>query len=75
MDVAGWQGELDIFSGRHAGLTVLEFEFKNDEDLEDFNNNQQLGLIDITNEEWLAGGRLAEIDSSELKKQLEAFLG
>ena len=53
----------------------MEFEFKNDEDLEDFNSNQQLGLIDITNEEWLAGGRLAEIDGSELKKKLEVFLG
>lgn len=51
VNVAGWQGELDIFNGRHAGLAVLEFEFKNDEDLEDFNDNQQLGLIDITNEE------------------------
>lgn len=75
VNISGWQGELDIFSGRHAGLAVLEFEFKNDEDLEDFNSNQKLGLIDITNEEWLAGGRLAEIDSTELKKKLEAFLG
>ena len=75
VNVSGWQGELDIFSGRHAGLAVLEFEFKSDEDLEDFNSNQQLGLIDITNEEWLAGGRLAEIDGNELKKKLEAFLG
>lgn len=69
-----WQGELDIFKGRHTGLVVLEFEFANDADLEDFNNNQQLGLIDITNEEWLAGGRLAEIDATTLRKKLEAFL-
>ena len=54
---------------------MLEFEFKNDEDLDDFINNHKLDLIDITNEEWLAGGRLAEIDGSELKKKLEAFLG
>lgn len=75
VNVAGWQGELDIFSGRHTGLAVLEFEFKDDEDLDDFINNHKLDLIDITNEEWLAGGRLAEIDGSELKKKLEAFLG
>ena len=29
-------GELDIFRGRHKGLAILEFEFKNNSDLLDF---------------------------------------
>lgn len=29
-------GELDIFSGRHKGLAILELEFKNNSDLLDF---------------------------------------
>lgn len=29
-------GKLDIFRGRHKGLAILEFEFKNNSDLLDF---------------------------------------
>lgn len=70
VDIFEWRGELDIFSGRHEGLVVLEFEFQNDADLADFEKNADLGLQDITNIEWLAGGRLAEIDAEELRRKL-----
>lgn len=76
VDVSEWRGELDIFQGRHAGLVVVEFEFQNDADLADFEANAKLDLLDITNVEWLAGGRLAEIDSQNLKEkiQFKAFI-
>lgn len=71
VDVSEWRGELDIFQGRHAGLVVVEFEFQNDADLADFEANAKLDLLDITNIEWLAGGRLAEIDSQNLKEKIQ----
>lgn len=70
VDVSEWRGELDVFMGRHAGLIVIEFEFQNETDLADFEKNMKLGLVDITNIEWLAGGRLAEIDAETLKNKL-----
>lgn len=73
VDVSEWRGELDIFKGRHSGLIVVEFEFQNEADLADFEANADLGLIDITNIEWLAGGRLAEIDGATLQDKLEAI--
>ena len=56
VNIDKWGGELDIFTGRHSGLVVVEFEFQNEADLADFEQNTKLDLIDITNIEWLAGG-------------------
>lgn len=36
IDMFNRHGELDIFRGRHKGLAILEFEFKNNSDLLDF---------------------------------------
>lgn len=71
IDVSEWRGELDVFSGRHEGLVIVEFEFQNQADLEDFENNAKLDLIDVTNVEWIAGGRLAEIDADAFKAKLK----
>lgn len=70
IDISEWRGELDVFKGRHEGLAVVEFEFQNDADLADFEKNAKLGLLDITNIEWLAGGRLAETDSKALQNKI-----
>lgn len=73
VDISEWRGELDVFSGRHAGLVIVEFEFQNEADLADFEKNAKLDLVDITNVEWIAGGRLAEIDSDVLKQKLKSI--
>lgn len=73
VDISEWRGELDIFSGRHIGLVILEFEFQNEADLADFEKNADLGLIDVTNIEWVAGGRLAEIDAATLAKKMKTL--
>lgn len=73
IDISEWRGELDVFSGRHAGLVIVEFEFQNEADLADFEKNAKLDLVDITNVEWIAGGRLAEIDSDVLKQKLKSI--
>lgn len=70
INISNWTGELDIFTGRHAGLVIVEFEFQNEADLADFEQNMNLNLVDITNIEWLAGGRLAEINSETLKQKI-----
>ena len=73
VDLAEWRGELDVFKGRHAGLVVVEFEFQNEADLKDFEAHAKFAFTDITNVEWLAGGRLAEIDGETLKAKLAEF--
>lgn len=73
IDISEWRGELDVFSCRHAGLVIVEFEFQNEADLADFEKNAKLDLVDITNVEWIAGGRLAEIDSDTLKQKLKSI--
>lgn len=70
INISNWTGELDIFTGRHAGLVIVEFEFQNEADLADFEQNMNLNLVDITNIEWLAGGRLVEINAETLKQKI-----
>lgn len=73
VNISNWKGELDIFTGRHVGLVIVEFEFQNEADLAEFEQNNNLNLVDITNIEWLAGGRLAEIDAETLHQRLSAL--
>lgn len=73
VNISNWKGELDIFTGRHVGLVIVEFEFQNEADLAEFEQNNNLNLVDITNIEWLAGGRLAEIDAEILHQKLSTL--
>lgn len=73
VNISGWEGELDIFEGRHTGLAVVEFEFQNKADLANFEKESKLTLPDITNMEWLASGRLAETDAESLQDKLKEF--
>ncbi len=73
ISLAGRPGELDVFAGRHAGLAVLEFEFADADALASFESEQRLGLIDITQLEWLAAGRLAETSYVELAPKIQTL--
>lgn len=73
VNISNWKGELDIFTGRHVGLVIVEFEFQNEADLAEFEQNNNLNLVDITNIEWLAGGRLAEIGAEILHQKLSTL--
>lgn len=70
MQLDDWKGELDIFSGRHEGLAVLEFEFPNEAELKRFIATTSWDFPDITNLEWLASGRLAETSYADLAERL-----
>lgn len=74
VDYDGWRGELDIFSGRHTGLAVLEFEFPNESELRRFIETTSWDLPDITQLEWLASGRLAETSLADLSDQIASLL-
>lgn len=74
VDVDGWKGELDIFSGRHSGLAILEIEFHDQDDLKEFEQTVKLTFPDITGLEWLASGRLAEVALSELSDKIAQLL-
>ena len=69
----GRQADLDIFSGRHDGLIVIEFEFKDESDLAKFMKEARLDLPDVTNVEWLAGGRLAETSLKDIESKLKSL--
>lgn len=70
VDFGDWKGELDVFSGRHEGLAVLEFEFPDEAELQDFLAVTSWVFPDITNLEWLASGRLAETSLADLAEKL-----
>lgn len=74
VNLDGWKGELDIFSGRHTGLAILEFEFPNESELQRFIETTSWGFPDVTNLEWLASGRLAETSFAEIADGLTDFL-
>lgn len=73
VDMLGRQADLDIFSGRHDGLIVIEFEFKDESDLAKFMKEARLDLPDVTNVEWLAGGRLAETSLKDIESKLKSL--
>lgn len=74
VDFDGWKGELDVFSGQHDGLTILEFEFSDESELERFLATTNWDLPDITNLEWLASGRLAETLFAGISNQIAELL-
>lgn len=63
--------ELDIFKGKHLGLIILEIEFKDEQILSQFENKYDVKFKDITNVEWLAGGKLPETNYDELKLKID----
>lgn len=73
VNISDRKGELDIFTNRRTGLVIVEFEFQNEANLIEFEQNSNLNLVDITNVEWFAGGRLAEIDAEILHQKLSSF--
>ena len=69
----GLPAEVDVFKDRHFGLSVIEFEFKDMAAYKAFQakNSLDKSFIDITEDESLAGGRLAEYSRLQLKELLK----
>ncbi len=64
--------EIDIFEDRLAGLVLIEFEFDSQEALDAF-EMPDFCLKDVTQEEFIAGGKLAGKTYDDIASELERF--
>ncbi len=64
--------EIDVFEGRLKGLVLIDFEFKNKKESNNF-KIPNFCLADVTEEENIAGGVLCRHSLTSLKKVLNSF--
>jgi CYTH domain-containing protein len=61
--------ELDVWTDKLQGLAIIEFEFDSEKEAKVF-EKPDFCLKEVTEEEWLAGGKLSGKSYSDLAKQL-----
>lgn len=64
--------EIDIYQDKLRGLIVIDFEFNSIEEKDNF-KVPDFCLIEVTNEEFLAGGMLCGKSYEDLEENLERF--
>lgn len=64
--------EIDVFGGDLAGLVVVEIEFSSLQEKSDFNAPDWL-LVEITQEEFIAGGMLCGKKYTDIADRLASF--
>jgi CYTH domain-containing protein len=64
--------EIDVFKGELEGLAFADFEFKTEEEKEAF-KMPDFCLVEVTNEEFMAGGMLCGKKYEEIESKLAAF--
>ena len=69
VDINGHEAEVDIFKGVLAGLVLIDFEFESYEEKESFTPPESC-LVDVTQEEFLAGGVLAGKSYGDIEPEL-----
>lgn len=67
---AGLTSEIDVFQDGLLGLIEVDFEFKTVEDLKDF-QMPDFCLVEVTDEDFLAGGMLCGKSYKDIKKNLK----
>lgn len=72
VNLAGRMAEIDVFTGDLAGLVLIDFEFDNPNDKGSF-IPPDICLANVTQEEFIAGGRLAGLSYSDIEVELEKF--
>ncbi len=68
----GMMAEIDVFKGKHKGLVLVDFEFSNKNKLDKF-KIPDFCLVDVSEEEFVAGGVLCKHSFSSLKPHLKKF--
>ena len=68
----GMMAEIDIFSGKMAGLVLVDFEFSSREEMDKF-EMPDFCLADVTEEEFVAGGVICKHSFDSLQDELEKF--
>ena len=61
--------EIDLFQDNLEGLALVDFEFKNEEELKKF-EIPDFCLVDVTSEEFIAGGMLCGKNYSDIEHNL-----
>lgn len=64
--------EIDVFHGKLEGLVLVDFEFKTKEEKQSF-EKPDFCLVDVTQEEFIAGGMLCGKTYKDIEKRLESF--
>lgn len=68
----GKTAEIDVFEEELKGLVLIDFEFKNREEQNKF-EMPDFCLVDITQEEFIAGGMLAGKSIKDIQKDLNKY--
>ena len=71
-DYEGRTAEIDVFQEDLTGLVVVDFEFTDPKDKDDF-EMPDFCLADITPEEFIAGGMICGKTYEDIKEDLERF--
>jgi len=71
-DYKGLIAEIDIFKDDLEGLVLVDFEFKDIEQKDSF-EMPTFCLADVTQEEFIAGGKICGKKYSDIENQLERF--
>ncbi|MBT4870180.1 MAG: hypothetical protein HON47_01245 [Candidatus Diapherotrites archaeon] len=71
-DYDGRVAEIDVFKDELDGLVLVDFEFEKEEEQEAF-EMPEFCLIDITVEEFIAGGMLCGKNYSDIEADLDRF--
>jgi len=66
---AGLTAEIDVFQDELSGLIEVDFEFQTEEELQNF-QMPDFCLVDVTDEDFLAGGMLCGKSYGEIEKEL-----
>lgn len=70
--IDGYDAEVDVYLENLEGLVVIDFEFENDEDMQEF-VVPEVCLADVTQEKFIAGGILAGKKYTDLETELDKF--
>jgi CYTH domain-containing protein len=70
--VDGYFAEVDVFRDSLAGLVLIDFEFRNEDEKRSF-LMPKIALADVTQEEFVAGGFLAGLSYTDIISNLERF--
>lgn len=71
-ELGGRQVEVDVFIGGLVGLVLIDFEFDSEDERDDFVPPREC-LVDVTQEEFIAGGLLAGKSYEDIEERLVSF--
>ncbi|HYG84205.1 MAG TPA: hypothetical protein VD907_04950 [Verrucomicrobiae bacterium] len=71
-EINGYKAEIDVFQDNLAGLVLIDFEFDSDAAMRQF-TPPDICLADVSQEAFIAGGKLAGKTYQDIQAQLETY--